>query len=144
MEFTGVGYLSDARAEASAEVFERDPRVQVAYLFGSSCTGRRLPESDTDVAVLLSDLPGDMLECYLDLVQMLSGPFGDELDLVILNQAPPLLAYQVVKEGRVIYCRDEGARIEFEAKTMRRYMDMSRARERYDRALVEEVSGWRP
>ncbi len=45
--------------------------------------------SDVDLAVLLDDLPEDLLGVYLSLVDDLSVILGDNVDLVFLNEAPP-------------------------------------------------------
>lgn len=135
--------LSEAAVRGTAEVFEKDPRVQVAYLFGSSCRGSQGPESDTDIAVLLSGLPENRLDYHLDLTDRLTRLFGDRVDLIILNEAPPVLSHQVIKTGKVIYCRDDMARVQFEARAMREYLDLAWLRERYDKALIKEISKWK-
>jgi len=138
-----VERLSQAVLRTVAEVLEKDPRVQVAYLFGSGCRGSQGPESDTDIGVVLSELPEDMLDYYLDLTDRLTRLFGDRVDLVILNEAPSLLQHQVIKTGKVVYCRNEVARVQFEARAMREYLDLAWLRERYDEALVKEISKWK-
>ncbi len=40
---------------------------------------------------------------------------------------------------RVIYCGDEGARIEFEARAQEEYLDFIRAAERYDECLLRSL-----
>jgi len=49
-----VKLLSHITAEGLARVCGEDPGVQVAYLFGSRSKGSYTPESDIDIAVLLS------------------------------------------------------------------------------------------
>jgi predicted nucleotidyltransferase len=135
--------LSDVAAEALTVVFEKDSMIQVAYLFGSRCKGTNVPESDIDVAVLLAELPDEMLDYYLDLIGRLSEVLGDNVDLVVLNAAPPLLRHQVISCGKVIYSRDERARVEFEARAEREYLDFSRFKERYDERMMEELVRWK-
>jgi len=106
--------------------FGRRPEVLVAYLFGSQASGRPTPISDVDFAVLLSGAVPR--ESYLDyriaLMQELTRIFrSDEVQVVILNQAPPLLAYKVIIEGRLLLCRDEVARLRFRTDATRRYLD---------------------
>ena len=135
--------MSDDPARGLAEVFEGDIKILVAYLFGSKSRGLHTPESDTDIAVLLSELPENLLDYYLDLMDRVSRVLGDSVDLVVLNTVPPLLRHQVIKYGRVLYSRDERARVEFEARAGKEYLDLKRRRERYDEALMEELSGWK-
>ncbi len=47
-----------------------------------------------------------------------------EVDLVLLNQAAPSLAYEAVREGQLLYERDHNARVAFEARTIQRYLDL--------------------
>jgi len=132
--------LSDFPYESLRKLFEEDSRVQVAYLFGSRSRGSYTSKSDTDIAVLLSELPENMLDYYLSSIDMLSTVLGDRVDLVVLNTASSLLRHQVLKWGRVIYSRDETVRVKFEARSEREYLDFNWYRERYDKALLEDIS----
>jgi hypothetical protein len=132
--------LSDFPYESLRELFEEDSRVQVAYLFGSKSRGSYTSESDTDIAVLLSELPENMLDYYLSSIEVLSTILGDRVDLVVLNTASSLLRHQVLKWGRVIYSRDEMVRVKFEARSEREYLDFNWYRERYDKGLLEDIS----
>jgi len=111
----------------------------VAYLFGSYARGIQTINSDIDIAILLRDIPEEMLDYYLDLISELSKILTREVDLIILNTAPPLLKYQVIRHGRLIHCKDEEARIKFEARTQDEYLDFSRAMERYDECFLKKI-----
>jgi predicted nucleotidyltransferase len=125
--------------EALSRFFEGEHEVLVAYLFGSSARGFSSLESDVDIAVLLATAAGGLLDAYLRLVDGLSQVLGDRLDLVILNAAPPLLKYQVIKHGKVVFCRDERARVAFEARAMSEYLDLAIALRRYDECLLRRM-----
>ena len=80
--------------------------VVLAYLFGSQAEGTARPSSDIDIAVLLP--PGTAREQFFDRRLSLINAVMDVLhtskvDLVVLNEAGPLLMHQVVKFGRVLY-----------------------------------------
>jgi len=135
--------LSNNSARGLAGVFGDETQVLVAYVFGSRSRGEQTSQSDIDIAILLSELPENLLDFYLNLIDKLSEVLGDAIDLVVLNKAAPLLQHQVIKHGRVIYCRDEKARVEFEARAEKEYMDIKMSRERYDEALIEEISTWK-
>lgn len=122
-----------------AAFFKGEDRVSVAYLFGSYVRGDQASRSDIDVAVLLSDVPRKMLDYYLHLVDGLSKIVEGDVDLVILNTAPPLLKYQVIKKGLVIYSRDEAARVRFEAMALSEYLDFSLMIARYDECLIKSL-----
>ena len=80
--------------------------VALAYLFGSEAKGTTNRESDIDIAVLLSDqVPeAEYGQRLVTLNTELIGIFQrDAIDVALLNNAPPLLAFQVVRHGVVIY-----------------------------------------
>jgi hypothetical protein len=83
--------------------------VQAALLFGSHATGRARADSDIDVAVLLdrAQALGEPSERMRRLLGALTGELAaDRIDLVELNDAPPALAFQILKYGRVAFERD--------------------------------------
>ena len=114
-----------------AMLFESEKRVLVAYLFGSYARGLETPRSDVDIAVLLSEVPERPLEYYLHLERELAKVLEMDVDLVFLNDAPPLLKYQMIKYGRLLFSRDERVRVMFEAKSLCEYLDFSRVLKRY-------------
>jgi predicted nucleotidyltransferase len=114
---------------------ERHPDVLVAYLFGSSARGTAGPLSDVDVAVLLRG-DGDPSRRHLELIGEAAAAAGsDKVDVVLLNEAPVALAYRVLRDGRLILCRDERARARFFVDIVDRYLDM----EPFRRALADGV-----
>lgn len=118
--------VEKAPAESEmSEIFERH-QVALAYLFGSQATGQAGPLSDVDIAVLFSSCvpPKQWSLIQLALMNDLMSLFGrNEMDLVILNRATPLLADQVVRHGQVLFESDPLQRVRFETETLRRYLD---------------------
>ena len=71
--------------------------IEAAYVFGSVVTGRLRPDSDVDVAVLVSQkvMRRDPFRYRLELMADLTAVLKrDDVDLILLNQAPPLLAHR--------------------------------------------------
>lgn len=81
------------------------------YVFGSVAEGRAHRESDLDVGVLLDRRfhPDEKsrFDQRLLLSTALSRMEGPAADIVILNDAPPLLGRAVVTRGKRVICRDE-------------------------------------
>ena len=91
--------------------------ILFAYLFGSRADERARPDSDWDLGIYLSD--SLTARQRFDLRLRLScdlEPLG-RVDVVVLNDAPPLLAHRVLT-GRRLLVRDKTAQVRFFVKTM--------------------------
>ncbi len=111
--------------------------IALAYLFGSRAIGREGPQSDYDIAVLFD---GEVSpEDRYRLAHRLTALLAVDVDLIDLSRAPIELVYNVIASGQLLYEKDRGARVEFEAHALSRYFDaLPRLRaERW--ALLEET-----
>ena len=116
--------------------------VQVAYLFGSRATGRARPDSDVDLAVLWGeDVPSsDYFPRRLELIGATMEAFRtDDVDVVVLNEAPPLLAVEVLREGHLLYNRNDRLRVDFQIRALREYRDTAPLRRLLAEALEARV-----
>jgi len=123
------------------EYLKRNSDILAVYLFGSRAEGVEKPRSDTDVAVLLMPhIDKRQYSSYrLRLLEELSGFFAGRLDLMILNQVPPLLQFQVLKFGKLLFERDADKRAELEMQMLSRYYDARRYYEFHFRKLMEKI-----
>lgn len=89
------------------QVLRTEPNVSLAILFGSTARGTDTAESDIDIAVELRE---DSLEKLIDLRLRLMDAFDRELELVRLRdiEGEPLLADELLRDGRVLIDRDGG------------------------------------
>ena len=100
--------------------------VAAVLLFGSHARGQAGPLSDVDVAVLIdasvphATYPGTRLKLMGDLAEQLG---HDDVDVVVLNEAPLALAYRVLRDGVLVYCRDRDHSVQFKARTVSQYLD---------------------
>ncbi|MBI2150562.1 MAG: nucleotidyltransferase domain-containing protein [Acidobacteria bacterium] len=53
------------------------------------------------------------------------------MDVILLNQAPPLLAHRVLSKGKLILERSASARVAFQVRTVSRYLDTQPMRNLY-------------
>lgn len=100
--------------------------VQEAYLFGSRATGRAQSHSDTDVAVCVDagGRDGSGYGYAAELTTYLMSALGaNDIDVVILNGAPPVLYHRVLRDGRRILSRDPRATAAREGYALSRYCD---------------------
>lgn len=107
------------------EYFSCKDSIKLAYLFGSTVRGDTGRLSDVDIGVLLDEKISKKDRFDLELILM--GEIAilikkNKIDLIVLNEAPLLLAYNIIKSG-IILKSDETARVKFETKILSKYMD---------------------
>jgi len=126
------------------EIFKRNLQylkgkydIKLIYVFGSYSKGTNTKNSDLDIAVLLGNGhdPMDKLALIGDLVSIFK---RDDIDLVVLNSANPVLRHQVIKHGELIFEENEDVKVEFEVKTLREYMDM----EYFRKVQMDVIKEW--
>jgi len=134
---TSTGYTGAVvnRPDPIRRVLEARSDVRLAYLFGSLARGEARLNSDADIAVLFSGSPPT--ESLDRLVADLEAASGRGVHLVVLNNAPPLLAHEVVATGTCLVCCDEDERVRFVARTVSRYLDTAHLR-RVQHAYLRE------
>ncbi len=97
-------------ADRLRNALEGLPGLVSAYFFGSRHEGRPHRQSDIDVGVLLncSMFPSsrERFEVRLELLTRLTRATGGEIDLVVLNDAPPGLARHIIYAGRPLVIAD--------------------------------------
>jgi predicted nucleotidyltransferase len=110
----------DQHAEALERYFASLDGVVLAYLFGSHARGRAWAHSDVDVAVLLEGRPDDG-RCFDLRLEVIGGLMGilhiNDVDVLILNQAPPALRYAVLRDSLLLFFRDRQA-MEFRVRAL--------------------------
>ncbi len=95
--------------------------IRIAYLFGSYSQGCARDDSDVDVAVLLQDGADAMTD--LKLGDYLSRELGKMVDVVVLNQASPILQHEVIRGGIRLMEVSPMVRRLYEVSAFRDYVD---------------------
>lgn len=134
------GFAAIRRAVARCASTRRE--IQAAYVFGSTATGRTRRDSDVDVAVLLArPVRAERGLTYrLKLIADLGSALRrSDVDVVILNDAPPLLAHRVLSQGKLVFERSASARVRFQVKTAGLYADLIPMFETHIRYLKQHV-----
>ncbi len=113
----------DSVRDTIRKALEDDARVAYALLFGSNARGDARQGSDVDVAIGL--VPGARLSAQEigDLVSRLESAVARTVDLVILDEAPPAIAYRVFRDGVEMVVRDRRALVDRKARAILEYLD---------------------
>lgn len=111
--------------------------VIIAYLFGSEVKGESGPLSDIDIAVFIDkDIDkSERFDLRLRLSNEISSIMGRTIDLIVMNDAPVQLSYEIIKHGVLIVCSDQSSRVDMEAEILFRYLD----RRYYDKRHAEQT-----
>ena len=121
--------VNASRAEIEPSlVHALEPRDEIleAYLFGSRATGRAQAHSDIDVAVYVDEKKtADAAYGYAAelTAHLMAELHSNEIDVVVLNRAPPVLYHRVLRDGRRILARDLCATTTREGYALSRYCD---------------------
>lgn len=135
---------ADTAIHEAARYLGNDPRVACAYLFGSRARGTADSASDYDLAVLTSFWVPATERLRLQSnwgIELGRALATDRVDLVLLEQASPLLAHRVLRDGVLLCSRDETARVRFEVAALRDYFDTRLLDEEYFAHLRTRYSG---
>ncbi len=109
------------------QALEQEKDILFAYLFGSVALNRAHKESDLDVAIYLKDIKDkkELQERKLELIlKIMDTTRFNQIDLVVLNEAPPLLVFSVFKTGKLLFSKDEEKRIKFMARNLLEFCDL--------------------
>lgn len=91
------------------------PEVKLAILFGSNARGTAGPRSDVDLGLVLEP---NTQSTRLNIEAELGRAAGRSLDVIYLDKAPPLLRFEISKDGMVLAEREEGLWSRFKARAM--------------------------
>ena len=118
-----MNYAPLVTDDALRQLLEVDERIGYALLFGSVARGRDHARSDVDIAIGLR--PGARLTTHElgDLASRLESVAGRAADLVLLDDAPPALAYRVFRDGRILFDSDRHALVARKASAILEYLD---------------------
>lgn len=111
------------RFRLACDALENDPHVVFGYLFGSYARGNPTPLSDVDIALYLDEV-AEIGAAKLDLIGTITKALNtDEVDLVILNEAPLSLAGRIQMSAQVLVDKDSHRRFAYESLIRREFAD---------------------
>ncbi len=114
--------------EAIAGAVRAEPAVLAAYVFGSRARGEERAVSDLDIALILARGRELDLAARERLRAAVAGATGHRVDLAILCDETPVLAFEVIDGGRRVYARDAESADEREERLLQIYLDTNHMR----------------
>lgn len=108
--------------------FQEQEEIIAVYLFGSWAKDQASHPKDVDVAILLPEpvttAPQEHLDQWIHYRDKLQSNFSEEVDLVILNTANPILKQQIFFHGIQIGLRNKEEYLKFRVKSYQQQFDM--------------------
>jgi predicted nucleotidyltransferase len=127
----------DSLQERLRQTVASFPEVRLAVLFGSTARGKAGPRSDVDIGVLLDpDTPDVRSRVEYEIGRAVG---GREVDLIFLKDAPPLLRFEVARDGVVLRQDQDGLWTGFKAQAMIDWWDWEPIASRIEAALIERL-----
>ena len=112
------------------------PEIRLAVLFGSMARGEGRPSSDVDIGLILEPYSA---EVRFRVDAQLGRAAGREVDTVLLDKASPLLRFEATRDGVLLFEREEGLWIAFQAKAMVDWWDWAPTARKIQRAIIEDL-----
>lgn len=138
-----TGWMTDA-GEHTLErrltrVVSAFDEIDAAYVFGSVAEGRSGPMSDLDLGIVLRDPAPKSLK--LDVLEALTRAGFENVDLVVLNDADPVLRFEVLRPNRLVFARPEFDHPSYFSLALRRRDDEVHLLRWQRMALKERLQG---
>ncbi|HID94867.1 MAG TPA: nucleotidyltransferase domain-containing protein [Candidatus Latescibacteria bacterium] len=97
-----------------------DEVILAVILFGSRARGQKTSSSDVDLCLVLQ--PGDYSDLELS-QKKLEYLAAFDVDVQVYQQLPLYIRRRVLKEGKVLFCRDEDKLYELAFRTVQEFED---------------------
>lgn len=136
-EKSRVPPIDEAALERLSRALDQED-VVAAMLIGSQARGNPGPLSDVDLAIWHD--PGLDSRGRFDLQLRLASDAGDalgtdEIDIVMLNHAPPLMRHRAIRDGKRLVERDHDKRVRLETRAILDYLDTAPLRAELGRGV---------
>ena len=108
------------------EKARQDQDVLAVIVFGSCVRGNDGPFSDLDICLVLQPKDHDNLDLSRKRLEYLKCASIPDLDVQIYQQLPLYIRKRILKEGKILFCRDEDALYEVAFRTVQEFEDFKR------------------
>jgi len=112
------------------------PELKLAVAFGSTARGEARPDSDVDLGILLEPYsPALRLTTEAELGRAANRP----VHVVLLDEAPPLLRFEIARDGVLLHEKEEGLWPRFKAKAMMDWWDWAPTARRINAEIIRRL-----
>ncbi len=132
--------MSDRKASEPASipvrlelVLEAMPEVELAVLFGSFARGRERADSDVDLGLILDDSSPARTR---EIEAALNRAAGRSVDVIYLDEAPPLLRFEIARDGVPLVERRQHRWADFRVRAMHDWWDWAPFARRLNDAAI--------
>ncbi len=108
------------------------PYVYGIILFGSEIYGKAREDSDIDIAVITKGLNEKQEIAIL-------GFSSEKFEVSLFNKLPLIVQFRIVKDGRILYLKDERYFKEIKYDLIRKYLDFSCYINNFYRRAIKNV-----
>ena len=116
--------------------------IKLAYLFGSVAKGKEGKLSDVDIAVFLDESLNkkEIINLQLKVISELTSILKtDRVDLIVMNNAPLLLKYNIIRYGKILK-DDKETKIKVESGVLSDYLDMKYYIDRHTNLAIKRIA----
>ena len=119
------------------DALQADKEICVAIFFGSEAQKMANPESDIDIALLNNAWKKPSGIDLMQFQQNLTDLMQQQVDIVVLNDASPIIAMQAIKNGIPLFIRNQKEYQKFEITLITDYADLKKMREPFEKNILK-------
>ena len=110
--------------------------ADIIFLFGSVLSDCFREDSDIDIGIYFESTRYDKNSVYDAIIDFFR---TERIDVAFLNEAAPLLLYQVVKKGKPMAYKNYIKLMEFQLRCLKKYWETSKFRKMKERVLKDYI-----
>jgi uncharacterized protein len=121
---------------------KKDKRITALFIYGSVVENKLSPLSDIDIALLLDSTLNkkELFDLHLNLIGMVLDLLSiEEVDLQLLNTAPPRFIHNILKGAKLLFCNNRNHLIDFISKNRLEYLDFIYYKNQYNHFFQSHI-----
>jgi len=110
--------------------------ADIIFLFGSVLSDSFREDSDIDIGIYFESIRYDKNSVCDTIIDFFK---TERIDVAFLNEASPLLLYQVIKKGKPMACKNYTAMVEFRLRSLKKYWETEKFRKNKEYLLRKSL-----